>query len=113
MYGEIFVAFDFTEAGIDEEMLRDMNDEMVKDLFKNTECGFKAKFMKRFEKWKNDIINPESDPPTSVPTIPFTSSPNSSSFNDSEMMLESVADNENNVVNLNNLSIISYIRMLF
>ena len=95
-------------------MLTDMNDEMVKDLFTSSECGFKAKFMKRFEKWKNDITNPQNVPSIEqVLTIPISSSPNSSLILNESDTIDSVVENDNNLMNLNNLNIISYIRMLF
>ena len=51
---------EFIEAGIDEEVLRDMTDDTLGDLFKKVECGFKQKFIKRLEEWKSD---PLSHPP--------------------------------------------------
>lgn len=50
---QIFFFF-FTEAGIDEDAFRILNDSMLDRLFSSIECGFQQKFAKRFELWKND-----------------------------------------------------------
>jgi len=51
----------FTEAGIDQEIFKDIDEDMLKSLFTEKEPGFKKKFLNKFKTWKNldDVINAE------------------------------------------------------
>lgn len=67
----------FTEAGIDEEIFKEIDDEMLQSLFNESQCGYRKNFLKRWENWKcngfqNDAVSADSaldlDPNSSMNT---------------------------------------------
>lgn len=38
-----------------------IDDNLIDELFEKLECGFKKKFKKKFEEWRNSVVGEEND----------------------------------------------------
>ena len=70
----------FVEAGIDEEVFKEIDDKLINDLFEKYECGYKKKFVNKFESLKENNFELEFThivPPLliPIPDTPLTTSP--------------------------------------
>ena len=95
----------FTEAGVDETIFREIDDEMLNVLFERAECGFKKRFCLMFDGWKNSMQNPSNNINASeIPPIQNNTSL-VLSLNPNENLNRSNQSMDLSLVNLNDCSL--------
>ena len=97
----------FSEAGVDKEFFNDIDSETLNEMFEKSEYGYKKKFFKRMQEWKNSLpLTPHNTSLTSTRSnSPMISPITNNSVNDINI---DILPNVNEVVD-----ILAIIRMLF